>query len=114
MIIEGEVMLDEPANLAAATLRVTLRDTSMADAPAHTVAFSEHTVSGREVQSLPFRLELSRPPTTGRGYTLAAEIRAQGHTRVEAGDFLNTAAVPWVPDEGRQTRWRISVQRIKA
>lgn len=114
MIIEGEVVLDEPTSLANATLRVTLQEVSMADAPAQTIAISERTVSGRAVQALPFRLELPRSPMAGRRYTLAAEIRAQGHARVEAGDFLNTVAVPWGPDEGWWTCWVIPLQRIKA
>ena len=114
MVIEGEVVLDEPGSLAGATLRVTLQDVSMADAAAHTLAVSDRMVRGRAVQRLPFRLELPRPPRAGRRYALAAEIRAQGHARVEAGDFLNTVAVPWVPDERRRTGWTIPVRRIRA
>jgi len=113
VIVEGDVVLEEPTRLANAAMRVVLEDVSMLDAPARAVALSERTVSGRAVKMLPFRLEVARVPPAHRRYALTAEIRAGGHARLEPGDFLSTVAVPWSP--GAPRSWlRIPVQRIKS
>ena len=110
--IQGDVVLGRPADLEGAVLRVALLDVSMADAPAQELAASERMVEGKGLQRLPFELELTAP-AAGRSYALTGEIRKLGRDRPLAGDYLNTVAVPWSPDE-RRTRWAIPLQRLEA
>jgi uncharacterized lipoprotein YbaY len=110
--IQGEVVLGAPTDLDRVVLRVALVDVSMADAPSLELAASERNVEGKGLQRVPFELELATPPV-GRRYALTGEIRKFGRDRPLAGDYLNTVAVPWSPDE-RRTRWAIPLQRLDA
>jgi uncharacterized lipoprotein YbaY len=110
--ILGEVVLGAPADLKGVVLRVALLDVSMADAPALELTASERNVEGKGLQRVPFELELATPPI-GRRYALTGEIRKLGRDRPQAGDYLNTVAVPWSPDK-RRTRWAIPLQRLDA
>lgn len=100
-VVRGHIVFPDPSNLSSALVIVTLRDTTLADAPATTVTELRFKLSGDLLLSIPFEIDVSSELPRSRSYTLSAEIRQCGQETVPGKHFLSTTAVPWHPNFGR-------------
>jgi uncharacterized lipoprotein YbaY len=107
VVIEGYVLIDPPEALDGAVAIVRLRETPMADAPAHDVASTRIPCSGAQVRRIPFSIAATIDP--GGEYSLAAEVHRDGGDRLRPGDLLTTEHRGWRPaDRGHvQLRTRV-------
>jgi putative lipoprotein len=112
-LVTGTVELGPDApQFTGATVRVKLRDVTMADAAARTIAEQvidgvSHPATGR----IPF--ELRGPATLDRGhaYLVEAHVDMNGSGEIESGDLITTASHP-VPGGSAPARVDVQVHRI--
>ena len=96
-LVKGEIVFDEMPNLPPGTvIRVTLRDTSMADAAAEVVteqilkgAAQAANERGRVSFALPVEAHDARAT-----YTLSAHVDVSGDGLFHKGDYINMQSYP--------------------
>ena len=115
-VVSGEIVFDEPPELPDdAVIRVTLRDTGLADAPSRVVAQQvlegdapEWNRRGRVRFAVPFEA-----PDERASYTLSVHVDT-GHTgRFHKGDYINMQSYP-VSAADPPDDMSVVVKRIKA
>lgn len=98
-VVRGEIVFeDKPALPPGAVIRLTLRDTGLADAPSQVVA--ERTLEGaaREANErgrVAFELPLGGPRDERGSYTLSVHVASEpGAERFRKGDYINMQSYP--------------------
>jgi uncharacterized lipoprotein YbaY len=113
--VQGEILFEpSPPDLARATVRVRLEDTSLLDAPAQVAA--EQVISnleGRlsEGEGIPFALYGS-PPDPRASYSLSVHADVDGTGKIDPGDYINVQSYP-VLTYGHPDRVTVHVRRIE-
>lgn len=96
-LLRGEIVFEEGApSFGGATLFVSLRDTSYADAPAEVVAAEVLTgvsYDARAPNRIPFTLR-GRIPEETADYTVSVHVDLDGDGEVGRGDFVNVQSYP--------------------
>ena len=111
MALRVAVLADPGAERPApgTPLRVELRDTSLADAPARTLHVAEARVEPGEDPLLATVVLPDAPP----GATVWARAAASGEDRVSRGDWVTTAAHPVPSPEEAPARLEITVKPVR-
>jgi uncharacterized lipoprotein YbaY len=107
--LAGVVRLDRAERLDGAVLIVALHDVTYVDAPSRVVAERRYDALSGIHSEIPFYLAVPAALPSGASYALKAEIRRSDRNELMPGDYLSTAAHPWMPGE---TRAVILVRRI--
>jgi len=94
--IRGLIRLPSLQRFEDAVAIVGLDDVSMIDAPSVRVAETRVEPIRGLCDRIPFCLTANETLLTSDSYVLAAEIRRSGKEGLAKGDFLTTAAFPWV------------------
>lgn len=114
VLVSGAVRFDGGTPpFDGATLRVRLRDVTVADAPARTVA--EQVISGVSVHqpgaAVPYELRSASRLEPGRAYTVEAHVDLNSTGQIKQGDFITMASHP-VPPNLSPARVDVRVHRI--
>ena len=107
MVITGRILFqDDAVPFSRATVRVTVEDTTYADAPAEPIASwsSEDVSYPRDATGIRFDITLNQEPSPRRRYTLRALIDVDGDGRLGSGDYTNVAAVPLTDERPLEIR----------
>lgn len=113
--VAGTVELEAGAPpFEGATVRVKLRDVTMADKPAQTVA--EQVIDGVSHRATTGRIPFELHATTGlapdRKYLVEAHVDLNGSGEIEPGDFITMTSHPVAPGP-EPTRVDVQVRRIQ-
>jgi len=114
VLVSGTVRLDPDApEIDGATVRVKLRDVTLADAPAGTVA--EEVVAPVSLRAsggaIPFELRGPARLVPGHAYLVEAHVDLTGSGEIEPGDFITMESHP-VPAGPRPAHVDVRVHRI--
>jgi uncharacterized lipoprotein YbaY len=97
--IAGVIRLEQPEELDDALLIVALHDVTYIDAPSRVMAERRYgPISGLHAE-IPFCLAVPATISRSASYSFKAEIRRSDPTTLCPGDYLSTAAHPWVPGD---------------
>ena len=114
-LVSGEIIFAEPPDLPPETIiRITLRDTSAADALSGVVAeqvlkdiATEANRQGKVEFALPGEIKDARG-----SYTISVHVDLNGNGQFKKGDFINMQSYP-VLTYGQPNRITVQVKRIK-
>lgn len=113
-LLRGEVVFEEGAHsFTDATLRVSLLDTSLADAPSKTVlsqVVKNVSYDSEHPQKLTFALSGAVPDEDAQ-YTVRVHLDLNGDGRISRGDYINMQSYP-VLTRGRPNVVSVQVKRL--